>query len=323
MPILQMKKTYINTLTLLLVWNFSFSQQSFIELDIHNKKIGYFRNLERSLGSTKFISDQNYISTGDLAQPEIFLRKEKNLPDLLVYYTYFKKDSIISEIHYEWDVYNFDKRDNNIKSLGFEKNLIKKYSSIIELVGSKFGKSEVEGGLDDLSKINTDEGLNRSDVWKPSDSLKIYAYTAISNYFRKDQFVTVNPTHKIRLYVYNLKEDKPEKLSEGKIKLLDEKFSSFIQLLSNDNFEEAKKLFSEQVINTVTIDILKQIKQNIKINTKLNLYMNGMQGTQEGNIYPMLQYRYIDDLSLPPQKYIMVLFDNDNKIIGLQPMKRR
>ncbi len=234
-----------------------------------------------------------------------------------------RQDSTISEINYEWDVYNFDKKDNNIKSLDFEKNLINKYKSIIDIVSSKFGQSEIDGTLEDLSKINTNQGLERSDVWKPSDSLKIYAYTTISNYFKKDEFVTVNPTHRIRLYVYNLKENKPEKLSEEKVKLLDEKFNSFILLLSNDNFEDAKKLFSDRIINSVTVDILKQVKQSIKINTKLNLFMNGMQISQDGSIYPMLQYKYFDDSSLPPKEYIMVLFDNDNKIIGLRPMKRQ
>lgn len=310
------------TLTFLL-WKLGYSQTTFIELDIHGKKIDYFRNLEKELGSTKFNSGQTYISSGNVTQPEIFLRKEKDLPDLLVYYTYFKNDSTISEINYEWDVYNFDKKENNIKSLDFEKNMINKYNFIIDNVSSKFGKSEIKGSLEDLSKIYTNQGLKRSDVWNPSDSLKIFAYTTISNYFKKDEFVTVNPTHRIRLYVYNLKKDKPEKLSQEKVKLLDEKFNSFILLLSNDNFQEAKIFFSDKIINTVTEDILKQVKQSIKINTKLNLFMNGMQLSQEGNTYPMLQYKYSDDLNSPPNEYIMVLFDNDSKIIGLRPMKRQ
>ena len=317
-----MKRIVFVTLTLLLIWDLGYSQKSYIELDIHGKKIDYFRNLEKHLGSIKFNSAQTYISSKNVAQPEIFIRKEKNLPDLLIYYTFFKKDSTTSEINYEWDVYNFDKKDNNIKPIDFEKNLINKYNSIIDIVNSKFGKSEVDGSLEELSKINTKEGLKRSDVWKPTDSLKIYAYTTISNYFKKDQFVTVNPTHRIRLYVYNLKEDKPEKVSEEKVKLLDQKFNEFILALSNDNFEDAKKLFSDKIISTVTVDILKQIKQNIKINKTLNLYMNGMQISQDGNIYPMLQYKYYDDLSSPPKEYIVILFDNDNKIIGLRPMKR-
>ncbi len=87
-----MKRIAFIILTLLLISNLGYSQKSFIELDIHGKKIDYFRNLEKKLGSTKFNSDETYISSGNVAQPEIFLRKEKDLPDLLVYYTYFKKD---------------------------------------------------------------------------------------------------------------------------------------------------------------------------------------------------------------------------------------
>ena len=83
-----MKRKSIITLILLFIWDSGFSQESLLELDIHNKKIDHFENLERKLGSTKFNSDQTYISSGNVAQPVIFLRKEKNLPDLLVYYTY-------------------------------------------------------------------------------------------------------------------------------------------------------------------------------------------------------------------------------------------
>lgn len=318
-----MTRTIFTTLTFLLIWNLGFCQKSYIELDIPGKKMDYFRNLERELGSTKFNSDQTYISGGNEAQPEIYLRKEKNLPDLLVYYTFFKKDSTISEINYEWDVYNFDKSDDNIQSLDFEKNLIKKYNSIIEFVSSKFGNSEVVGSLTDLSKINSNEGLRRKDTWNPSDSLKIIAYTTISNFFKKDKFVTVNPTHRIRLYVYNLNKEIPENLSAEKINLLDAKFNSFILLISKDNFKEAQKLFSEKIINTVTIDVLKQIKQAIiRDDSKLNLFMNGIQILQDGNAYPMLQYKYSDDTNAPPKEYVIVLFDSDNKIIGLRPMKR-
>ena len=318
-----MKRIAFFASTLLLIWNFGYCQKSYIELDIHGKKIDYFRNLEKELGSTKFNSNQTYISSGNVAQPEIYLRKEKNLPDLLVYYTFFKNDSTISQINYEWDVYNFDKKDNNIQSLDFEKNLIKKYNTIIDEVSLKFGKSTIEGNLDDLNKINSSEGLTRTDIWTPSDGLKVYAYTTISNYFKKDNFLTINPAHKIRLYIHNLKEEKPEKLSTEKVNLLDEKFNSFILLISKDSFEEAQKLFSDKIINTITVDVLKQIKQSIiRANSKLDLYMNGMQIMQDGNIYPMVQYKFSDDINTPPKEYTMVLFDSDNKIISLQSMNR-
>lgn len=299
----------------------SFAQKQPIELDIHNKKVDYFINLEKKIGSEKFNTEQEYINEGQVAQPEIFKRKEQNRPDLLVYYTYFKKDSTISEILYEWDVHNFDKKDNLQMPITFEKALIAKYNEIVNDVSKRYGKSQQTGSLNNLNSINESRGLNRTDTWEPNDSLKIYAYITVSNYYKKDQFITINPTHKIRVYVNNLKPEKPQSLDSTQIKTLDATFNNLLQLLSTENFEEAKKAFSPIIIETVTNDILKQVKQNIKFDKKLELFMNGFQFLQDGNSYPMLQYRYSDSTT-PPKEYIMVLFDNDNKILTLQPMKQ-
>lgn len=323
-----MKIRFTTTLVLTIICITGFSQKSLIELDIHNKKISYFRNLEKKLGSQTFNTGQTYIAGTAVAQPEVYLRKEKNLPDLLVYYTFFKKDSLISEINYEWDVENFEKKDNNTKSLDFERNLINQYNYIVDLISTKYGKSEVEGSLDDIVKINSPDGLKRSDTWKPNDSFKIYSYTTISNFYKKEGFVTVNPTHRIRVYITNLKGDKPEKLSPAKIKILDDKFKSFMTLLaienySNENIEDIKKLSSDKVKYEVTIDILKRIKAGIQTDKKLELYMNGLQIMRDGNYYPMLQYKYSDDTSSNPKEYFMVVFDKDDTIIGIQPRKRK
>jgi hypothetical protein len=319
----KMSRHTLITFTLLLWGQIVFAQKNLIELDIHDKKVSYFINLEKKMGGAKFNTGQNYISGGQVAQPEIFTRTEKNIPDLLVYYTFFKTDSTISEILYEWDVKNFDPKDNNQQSIEFEKNLILKYNQVVDFVSKKYGKSKSEGDLNDLNLINVSKGLQRNDTWQPNDSLKIYSYIDISNFYKKDKFVTVNPTHKIRVYVYNLKEEKSLKLNPTQIKSLDTTFKEFLTLLSADSFEEIKKLFSSKIVKTATNDVLKQVKENLKLEKKLELYMNGMQILQDGNSYPMLQYKYSDDTSSPPKEYIMVLFDDENKILGLRPMKRQ
>nr|WP_294793593.1 hypothetical protein [uncultured Mucilaginibacter sp.] len=96
---------------------------------------------------------------------------------------------------------NFDKKDNNQQTLDFEKKLIERYNQIVELVSSKYGQSAVTGNLNDLSLINSRAGLRRTDIWKPNDSFKIRSYATISNFYKQDSFTTVNPTHRIRLYV--------------------------------------------------------------------------------------------------------------------------
>lgn len=318
-----MRKIIITALTVLLFWNSGISQDLNIELNFQNKKIDYYRNLEEKLGSKKYNTGQTYISGKPVAQPEIYLRKEKFLPDLLVYYTFFKADSTISEINYEWDVYNFDKSDNNIKSSDFEQKLIERYKQIVAFVSSKYGASKEEGDIDDLSNINTEKGLRRSDIWQPNDSLKIYSYITISDYYKKTNSFTINPTHRIRLYVYNLKGENEDKVNLPIFNVFAQKFNLLLTFLANNNLVEAKKMFSDEFVKNLTDDKLNQLKSLIMTNDKFELFMNGMQMAQDGYMYPMLQYKYSSDTATPPKKLLMVLFGNENKIIGLKLIEHK
>ncbi|WP_165584981.1 hypothetical protein [Chryseobacterium taiwanense] len=49
--------------------------------------------------------------------------------------------------------------------------------------------------------------------------------------------------------------------------------------------------------------------------------MTGYQIIDDGNQYPMLQYRYVEE-ALPPKEIITVLFEEDGKVLGVKPMKR-
>lgn len=313
----------ITVFIIMLVYNSAHSQKQNIELELNDKKVDYFIKLEKKLGSKPYESNSDYISPGDVAQPVIFRRKENNIPDLLVYYTFRKSDSIVTTIEYEWDIYNFEKEDNNKKSPEFEKNLISKYNEVVSFISAKYGKGETKGNLDDLSKINSPEGLKRGDNWKPTDSLEIDMYTTISNYYSKNGMVTTNPTHRIRVYIYNFKGSKPKKISEEQLAILNDTFEKFKSMLAENNLEKTKLLLSEKIRAQVTDEILSQIKTQLESNRKFKLFTNGLQLMQDGNTYPMLQYKYADDTDSPPKEYITVLFDKDNTILGLQPFKRK
>ena len=318
-----MRKTLITFLTVSLFWNTGIAQDLNIDLNIQNKKIDYFRNLEEKLGSKSFNTDETVISDKPVAQPEVYIRKEEYLPNLVVYYTFFEADSSISEIEYEWDVYNFDKRENNIKSLDFDKKLIERYKQIVVFVSSKYGNSKEEGNLDDLSNINTENGLRRSDVWQPNDSLKIYSYTTISDYYKKVNSFTINPTHRIRLYVDNLKGENQGAVNFlPKLNVYEQQFNLLLTLLSDNKFGEAKKLFPKKFEKNITDDILNKLKSILATNDKFELSMSGVQMAEDGKMYPMLQYKESLDTNTPPKKLIIVLFDNDSKIIGLKPVER-
>lgn len=131
---------------ILLISQFIFSQ-NIIQTDIKEKKIDYYFELEKKLGSKIYKTDEEYISVKPVTAPFIFERKEKEIPNLLVFYTLNKEDSAIAEILYEWDVRNFEKGDNIKKSLRFNKAMIKKYYKLVDEISKKYGDSKYEGNL--------------------------------------------------------------------------------------------------------------------------------------------------------------------------------
>ncbi len=48
--------------------------------------------------------------------------------------------------------------------------------------------------------------------------------------------------------------------------------------------------------------------------------MTGLQIIPDGNQYPMVKFKYADESS-PPKEIITVFFDEDEKILGINPMK--
>lgn len=307
---------------LLLLCNYCFSQKDIPYFNLH-KKISFFITLEEKLGSTKFDTGSQYISMDDSAQPVIYRRKEKGIPDLLVYYTFSKKDSLVTEILYEWDKGNFEKNDNKKMSLEFNKALANKYLSLQKSIVSVYGSATTEGSLENLSKTEESGGLKRSDLWKPNDSLKINMYTSISNYYKKEGMVTTTPTHRIRLYVnYTAGKKENDLLSKSRIATAEKTYADFISYLKNENFEAAKKLLSEKIRASVTPEIFNQLKTSLVTNRKAEVYMSGMQLVQDGNQYLMLQFKYTDDTASPPKECIKVLYSNDDTILGIQPMTR-
>jgi len=292
-----------------------------IQTDINGKNIKYFIDLEQNLNSEIYKSKETYISPYDVHQPIIFKRKENGIPNLLVYYTFYKKDSTISEILYEWDVYNFEKQDKNKKPLTFDKKLIKKYKSIVEEISKNYGKGRQEEDLVNLSLLNTERGLYRKDNWQVDESLTVNSSINLSEFYNKEENVTTNPTHRIRVYVTNNNDKKLPEIDKDKIIQYDIYFNNFLDYLKKTDFNSARIFLSDKIKTNVSDEVLKDLLAQIKINQKKVIFMTGFETLMDGKNYPMLQYKYSDDISLPPTEYIVVLFEEDGKIIGIRPLK--
>lgn len=311
----------IKMLGILLISQFCYSQ-NIIQTDIQGKKLNDFIQLENKLGSKVVKTDEEYISFEPVLQPVIFERKEKEIPNLRVFYKAYKTDSVIAEILYEWDVYNFNKGENVKKPISFNKAMIKKYEELISEVSKKYGKSTQRGDLKKLELINSDDGLERSDEWNVNNSLNINSDIILSEYYEKNGMVTTTPTHKIRLYVKNeRKKDDENALGKEKIDLYTIEFLKFLEKLKISDFAGAKDLLSEKIAGSTTDDMLKKLAENIHLDKQIDVFMTGFQLVNDGSRYSMVQFKYKEEVS-PPKEMITVLFEDSGKIIGIKPMKR-
>lgn len=311
----------IKMLGILLISQFCYSQ-NIIQTDIQGKKLNDFIQLENKLGSKIVKTDEEYISFEPVLQPVIFERKEKEIPNLRVFYKAYKTDSVIAEILYEWDVYNFDKGENVKKPISFNKAMIKKYEELVKEISEKYGKSTQRGDLKKLELINSDDGLERSDEWNVNNALNINSDIILSEYYEKNGMVTTTPTHKIRLYVKNeRKEDDGNALGKEKISLYTIEFLKFIEKLKTSDFAGARDLLSGKIAGSTTDDMLKTLAENIHFDKQIDVFMTGFQLVNDGSQYPMVQFKYKEEVS-PPKEMITVLFEDSGKIIGIKPMKR-
>ena len=229
----------------------------------------------------------------------------------------------INKVLYEWDEYNFDKNQKNIKSEKFDKALIEKYKNLLKTLQKKYGKSKVEGSFENLKDIETREGLNRSDTWETNDGLEIVMYTAISNYYKKDSRITISPTHRIRLYITNIKKETKPKLDQESISKSNQNFKKFILKLKENKFDEAKSNMSDIVKQKVTESQLSDLKKDIDFDNKLVSFYTGFQVTLTGKSYLMIQYKYENEQNDVPKSIVKVLFDEENKVLGIQPLKKK
>ena len=321
-----MKKTLRKTfkLGLLLIGITVYGQE--FNFDIHNTTLNEYLEMERKLGSEQIPNIRNHVSA-DNAQPIKFKRKQKVISDLVGYYYFKKKDSTMSHILYEWDesLLTLKANTNDQKSKKYQKALIRKFNELEKMITDIYGEPFSEGDLSDLRIANDDikGGLKKNVKWFPNDSTEIEMYANVSNYYEKRGMVTTSPTHRIRLYIRNTKKEErvtPE-LTEERIDSLNVISKKFIVALKDENFSKSKSYLSEMIIDQVTDEQLNVLISGIEFDREIELIYSGIQMAMNGNAFAMLQYKYEDDQNSPPKEMIKVIFDDKNKIVGIQPMK--
>jgi hypothetical protein len=295
-----------------------------LNFDIHNTSLSEYIRMEETLGAERIPTTSNHISFTGEAQPIKFLRKENAIPDLVAYYFFKKSDSSMSYVLYEWDVNNFEKQDNNQKSKKFEKALIEKYKSLKKEIAADLGQPKIKSNYSNIARLDPHNLFEETSAWQPNDTTEIEMYITSSNYYEKRGVMTINPVHRIRLYIRNkskAEEKAIPKLDNERLTKLENLTMDFFKTLKSKELQKSREYLSNLVKEKVTDEQLNSLIGNMNVDRNLELFFSGVQMGFDGSNYTLLQYKYTDDKSSPPRELIKVIIDKMDKIIGIQPIK--
>ena len=299
---------------------FSFTQSN---LNIHQYKVADFVIAEKESGGELYLKDAQFVSGPGVAQPIIYRRSQQNLPDLLTYFYFYEKDSSVSYILYEWDDQNFsNKRLSDKIPYSKMQSLIDQYHNLHNQLVLKYGEGNYKNEELDSLIIETN-GVSREEVWHPNDSTEIELQMSLSNKYEHHGAITIAPTAKIRLYIQNVEKSRQgadQNLDIAKLAIIDSSYREFMNDVWLKKTDEAKKILNEAVKEKVSDQQLLELGKIIR-NEPLEIYLSGYQLMQNGTQAVMLQYKYKAETKTPPRELIKVIFDSNNKILGVRPIK--
>jgi hypothetical protein len=296
-----------------------------LELETHTRKLADFIRIEQSIGSERLENTETIFLPDGTIPAVRFKRKEKAVPDMVAYY-YFRKDSSIYNVLYEWDDENFIGHDKVVvKTQGEIRAFVEKYKEIISQVSRVFGQSKVEGGVKDLSKVSKGE-FQEIDTWNPNDSTSVESYVVLSSLSETHGMVSTRPTYRIRLYITNtvtpIKAAETGKPGEDRVNAANLVVREFLKSLRVDSLAKSRLELADRILPGVTDEQLEGLAKSIRFDDTLVIYMNGYQMDLQGTSYLMIQYKYASDTDNPPKEMLGVIFDDKNKILGIQPKKQ-
>lgn len=311
------------TLLLLLISFSVFGQK--LDFDIYNHSLQDYIQIEKNLGSTQLPNPKGSVSFTKNALPIKFQRSksEKHIPDLVSKYFFEKRDSTMSHILYEWDVFNFEKNSKNKKSKSFEKAFRKKFRSLEKRITKLFGKpKEVNGDLSDLSKSDTEKGLEKDVIWYPNDSTKIELHSTISNFYKKEGISTFYPDHNIRLFIRKINNKDTKNmdpyLNDQRINTLNNIVEKFIKTINDKDFENSKPYLSDIIKQQINKEQLFSLNNNFDFSKKIELINKEIHSLPNGEKLIILFYKYQNNnKSDTKDKMMKMIFDSKNKVAGI------
>ena len=83
----------------------------------------------------------------------------------------------------------------------------------------------------------------------------------------------------------------------------------------------SRTFLSSLIIENVTDAQLNILIDNWDFEKETKLIYSGIQVGLDGKIFTMLNFQYKDDISEPVKEILKIIFDDKDKVVGIQPIK--
>ncbi|PKF76098.1 peptidylprolyl isomerase [Chryseobacterium sp. PMSZPI] len=119
------------------------------------------------------------------------------------------------------------------------------------------------------------------------------------------------------------KKELPTELDKDKITSYNANFFKFISALKASDKKTMEGLLSPKAKEVVTDVVYKKLSEDIDFKKSLEVYKSGYKSMMDGKVYPMIQYKYSDDMSPNTDNIVTAVFENDGKILGIKPKRKQ
>jgi len=283
-----------------------------IHFDIKNKTINDFVKYEESENSERLDNESTFHSYKPVEQPITFKREQDVIPNLLTTYTFYKGDSIMESIVYNWDA----NERQNVDDPTFIEAMIKTYDSLAIVISKRFGRGSSRGSHKDLEQITQEHGLNKSAKWRTAEDIEVRLSLTLWDFTKAEatlfESAKKETSHKIHLIVTNKsKREQTKPKSEQELRDI---ASSFFNDMQAKDYDKALTYFGEGYMSkTYSHHDLKKIEHKIKSKEAMK-FVNAISMMADAGVsYMFLNYEHHDG-----QKLKLIFNSSSGELLAIE-----
>jgi len=181
---------------------------------INAKPLAQYIREEKQQGAIRVLNDKNVRTVSGELDQVVFVYPDASLPgiDKYIRYVYFKQDSSVAEIRWEWDIANHNEKLKNPKDSSFRIRMANFYRQWENYLSAKMGPGSTEGLLPE--KLYSGKTYTKSVSWM-LPAVKVRLEIVMRNTYKPEKHIY--PEHKVVLSFHDILSPRMTKYGNGEL----------------------------------------------------------------------------------------------------------